>query len=107
MTDAVEVEKESSEVNATESPASISAEVRKWLQENTFSVAIFAHEVVFRSQGTLSSLLNALPKVIPTGAGREPWEKMRTFLASPHKQQKLLDKKNMKGKAFFITSRYV
>ena len=106
MTDAVETEKESSQVNATESSASISAEVRKRLWENTFSMAIFTREVVFRSQGTLSSLLNALPKAIPTGAGREPWEKMRTFLASPDEQQKLLDNKNMKGKAFFITSRY-
>ena len=107
MTDAVETEKESREVNATESPASILAEVRKWPWENTFPVAIFVQEVVFRSQGTLSSLLNTPPTVIPTGAGREPWEKMRTFLASPEEQQKLLDKKNMKGKAFFRTSRYV
>lgn len=107
MTDTVETEKESSLVNTTESPASISADVRKWLRETTFSVAIFAREVVFRSQETLSSLLNAPPKAILTGAGREPWEKMRTFLGSPDEQQKLLDEKNMKGKAFFITSRYV
>lgn len=107
MTDAVETENESSEVNATESPASISAEVRKWLRETTFSVTIFTREVAFRSQETLSSLLNAPPKAIPTGTGREPWEKMTTFLASLDEQQKLLDEKNMKGKAFFITSRYV
>jgi len=63
-------------------------------------VAVFAKEVINRSQRTLSSLLNGLPNAIPSGAGREPWQKMKTFLTSPEERQKLLDKKIMKGNLF-------
>lgn len=76
---------------------SIANDVRKWLRDNAVSVGVFAKEVVNRSQGTLSSLLNGPPEVLPSGTGREPWVKMKTFLTSPEERQKLLDKKIMKG----------
>ena len=75
---------------------SIAHDLRKWLRDNTVSVAVFAKEVIKRSQGTLSSLLNGPPEALPSGAGREPWQKMKKFLTSPEEQQKLLDKKNHK-----------
>ena len=82
------------------SPVSIAHDIRKWLRDNSVSVAVFAKEVINRSQGTLSSLLNGPPNAIPSGAGREPWQKMKTFLTSPEERQKLLDNKIMKGNIF-------
>ena len=81
---------------------SIAHDLRKWLRDNTVSVAVFAKEVIKRSQGTLSSLLNGPPEALPSGAGREPWEKMKKFLTSPEEQQKLLDKKIIKGNIIFL-----
>ena len=57
------------------------------------SVAFFANEIVKRSQGTLSTLLNRPPPTFPVGAGREPWEAMKKFLASEEDQKELLEKK--------------
>ena len=79
--------------------------MRKWLRDNTVLVAVFATQVVKRSQGTLSSLLNGPPEGLPSGTGREPWEKMKTFLTSPEEPQKLLDKnKIMKINIYFSLS---
>ena len=36
-------------------------------------------------------LLNNPPQSFPTGAGREPWESMKTFLSNPEEKAKLLD----------------
>lgn len=75
-----------------ESPSTIANEIRSWLSQNrTVSVAFFAKEIVKRSQGTMSSLLNNPPQSFPTDAGREPWESMKTFLSNPEEKAKLLD----------------
>lgn len=62
--------------------------------DNTVLVAVFAKEVINRSQGTLSSLLNGPPEAIPSGTGCKPWQKMKTFLTNSEEWQKLLDKNN-------------
>ena len=84
-------------------PVSIAHDVRKWLSDNAVSVAVFAKEVINLSQGTLSSLLNEPPEAFPSGAGREPWQKMKTFLTSPQERQKLSDIKIMKDNIIFFT----
>ena len=86
------------------SPVSIAHDLRKWLRDNAVSVVVFAKEVINRSQGTLSSLLNGPPEALPSGTGRKPWQKMKKFLTSPEEQQKLLDKKIMKGNIIFLMS---
>ncbi|KAL9978092.1 hypothetical protein ACROYT_G015573 [Oculina patagonica] len=73
------------------SSVSITHDVRKWLRDNTVSVAVFQKEVINRSQVPLSSLLNGSPDALPSGAGCEPWQKMKTFLTSPEERHKLLD----------------
>ena len=71
-----------------ESPSTIANEIRCWLRQNrTVSVAFFAKEIVKRSQGTVSSLLNKPPQSFPTGAGREPWESMKIFCQTQKKRQ--------------------
>ena len=82
----------------------IAHDLRKWLRDNAVSVAVFAKEVINRSQGTLSSLPNGLLEVLPSGAGRELWQKMKKFLISPEEQQKLLDEKIIKGNIIFLMS---
>ena len=52
---------------------SIAHDLRKWLRDNTVSVAVFAKEVIKRSQGTLSSLLNGPPEALPSGASFRRW----------------------------------
>ena len=84
-------------------PVSIAYDVRKWLSDNAVSVAVFAKEVINLSQGTLSSLLNGPPEAFPSVAGREPWQKMKTFLTSPQERQKLSDIKIMKDNIIFFT----
>lgn len=75
-----------------ESPSTVANEIRSWLcQNHTVSVAFFVKEIVKRSQGTVSLLLNNLPQSFPTGAGREPWESIKTFLSNPEEKAKLLD----------------
>ncbi|XP_068712852.1 one cut domain family member 3-like [Montipora foliosa] len=83
-----------------ESPSTIASEIRGWLSQNrTVSVAFFAKEIVKRSQGTMSSLLNNPPQSFPTGAGREPWQSMKDVLVNPDEKAKLLDQlKSRKGK---------
>ena len=85
-----------------ESPSTIASEIRGWLSQNrTVSVAFFAKEIVKRSQGTVSSLLNNPPQSFPTGAGREPWQSMKDFLVNPDEKAKLLDQlKARKGEHF-------
>lgn len=64
-------------------------------------MAFFAKEIVKRSQGTVSSLLNNPPQSFPTGAGREPWQSMKDFLVNPDEKAKLLDQlKARKGEHF-------
>ena len=71
-----------------ESPSTIANEIRCWLRQNrTVSVAFFAKEIVKRSQGTVSSLLNKPPQSFSTGAGREPWESMKIFCQTQKKRQ--------------------
>ena len=78
----------------TETPSTIAKAVRGFIQKHpTISVAFFAKEIVRRSQGTLSTLLNNPPSTFPSGAGREPWEAMKKFLASEDEQKNLLERK--------------
>lgn len=95
-------EVEESPQETGESPSTVANEIRSWLRQNrTVSVAFFAKEIVKRSQGTVSSLLNNPPQSFPTGAGREPWESMKTFLSNPEEKAKLLDQlKASKGEHF-------
>ncbi|XP_068759563.1 one cut domain family member 3-like isoform X1 [Montipora capricornis] len=88
------------EVAETETPSTIAKAVRGFIQKHpTISVAFFAKEIVRRSQGTLSTLLNNPPSTFPSGAGREPWEAMKKFLASEDEQKNLLERKaRSKGK---------
>ena len=85
-----------------ESPSTIASEIRGWLSQNrTVSVAFLAKEIVKRSQGTVSSLLNNPPQSFPTGAGREPWQSMKDFLVNPDEKAKLLNQlKARKGEHF-------
>lgn len=53
-------------------------------------MAVFAKEVVNRSQGTVSSLLGNPPSSFPRGTGNEPSHKMRTFLTNNALQEQLL-----------------
>lgn len=77
-----------------ETPSTIAKAVRDFIKQHpSMSVDFFANEIVKRSQGTLSTLLNRLPLTFPVGAGREPWEAMKKFLASKEDQKKLLEKK--------------
>ena len=82
-----------------ESPSTISSEIRKWMGQNGVSVGLFAQEVLHRSQGTVSSLLNHPPKTFPKGAGSQPWLNMQKFLQSPEEQEKILNHK--KGTVYF------
>ena len=95
-------EVEESPQETGESPSTVANEIRSWLCQNrTVSVAFFAKEIVKRSQGTVSSLLNNPPQSFPTGAGREPWESMKTFLSNSEEKAKLLDQlKASKGEHF-------
>lgn len=94
--------REEQEEAPQETPSKIAIEIRTWLSENrTVSVAVFAKEIVKRSQGTVSSLLNNPPPTFPTGAGREPWQSMKDFLKNEEEKKRLLDKvKERKGKHF-------
>ena len=76
--------------------------IRCWLRQNrTVAVAFCAKEIVKRSQGTVSSLLNKPPRSFPTGAVREPWESVKKFLSNPEEKAKLLDQlKARKGEHF-------
>lgn len=77
-----------------EMPSTIAKAVRDFIKQHpSMSVAFFANEIVKRSQGTLSTLLNRPPLTFPVGAGREPWEAMKKFLASEEDRKKLLEKK--------------
>lgn len=68
----------------------MAGQVRNWLKVHRISVAMFASQIVNRSQGTLSSLLNKPPETIPIGAGGEPWRKMEEFLDSGAMQESLI-----------------
>ena len=71
-------------------PGNLAVQVRSWLGKNSVSVDLFAKEILHRSQGTVSSLLNNPPTAFPAGTGREPWEKMKHFLTDPTQQESLL-----------------
>ena len=104
VSDVGETGKNEGEEEEVVSPVSIAHDLRKWLRDNAVSVVVFAKEVINRSQGTLSSLLNGPPEALPSGTGRKLWQKMKKFLTSPEEQQKLLDKKIMKGNIIFFMS---
>ena len=88
----MQVKKPRKKQETRESSSTIANEIRCWLRQNrTVSVAFFAKEIVKHSQGTVSSLLNKLSQSFLTGAGREPWESMKTFLSNPEEKAKLLD----------------
>ena len=71
-----------------ETSSTIANEIRCWLRQNrTVLVAFFTKEIVKRSQGTVSSLLNKPPQSFLTGAVREPWESMKIFCQTQKKRQ--------------------
>ena len=71
-------------------PGNRTVQVRSWLQKNSVSVDLFTKEIIHRSQGTVSSLLNNPPAAFPAGMGRELWKKIREFLRDPTQQESLI-----------------
>ena len=67
------------------------------------SIAHFSKEVVGRSQGTVSGLLNNPLQLIPVGTGGLPWKAMAEFLNSKSKQSDVLaTQATLKGNTYIV-----
>ena len=87
----VESADEPGDETTSEKAAEIASRIRAWLNKNRVPVSLFAREIIHRSQGTTSTLLNKPPEQMPKGAGGEPWLSMGKFLNSPSQQAMLVN----------------